>query len=124
MKHGWNITMFRRSSPTLTLLVAAFLKTMSHGGSLKSGCLRNACSFFFPAERDSKTGTVLRFPGWRYIRQEGWTGAVTEHSGVCFMAAVRGSEKDRAVSYTTQGVDSRGSHADESSGRIYVPMNL
>src|SRR5215472_9323294 len=50
--------------------------------------------FLFPAERDSKTGAVLRFPGWRYIHQEGWTGAVTEHSGVCFMAAVRGGDKD------------------------------
>jgi hypothetical protein len=50
--------------------------------------------FLFPAERDSKTGAVLRFPGWRYIHQEGWTGAVTEHSGVCFMAAIRGRDKD------------------------------
>src|ERR1044072_4871557 len=52
--------------------------------------------FLFPAERDSKTGTVLRFPGWRYVHQEGWTGAVTEHSGVCFMAAIRGGDKDLA----------------------------
>jgi hypothetical protein len=50
--------------------------------------------FLFPAERDSKSGGVLRFPGWRYVHQEGWTGAVTEHSGVCFMAAVRGGDKD------------------------------
>jgi hypothetical protein len=50
--------------------------------------------FLFPAERDSKTGAVLRFPGWRYVHQEGWTGAVTEHSGVCFMAAIRGRDKD------------------------------
>ena len=50
--------------------------------------------FLFPAERDSKTGSVLRFPGWRYVHQEGWTGAVTEHSGVCFMAAIRGRDKD------------------------------
>ena len=50
--------------------------------------------FLFPAERDSKTGAVLRFPGWRYVHQEGWTGAVTEHSGVCFMAAIRGRNKD------------------------------
>jgi hypothetical protein len=50
--------------------------------------------FLFPAERDSKTGAVLRFPGWHYVRQEGWTGAVTEHSGVCFMAAIRGGDKD------------------------------
>ena len=50
--------------------------------------------FLFPAERNTKTGTVLRFPGWRYVHQEGWVGAVTEHSGVCFMAALRGREKD------------------------------
>src|SRR5213596_1700042 len=52
--------------------------------------------FLFPAERDTKTGAVLRFPGWRYIQQEGWTGAVTEHNGVCFMAALRGPENDLA----------------------------
>ena len=50
--------------------------------------------FLFPAARDSKTGAVLRFPGWRYVHQEGWTGAVTEHNGVCFMAAIRGRDKD------------------------------
>ena len=50
--------------------------------------------FLFPAERDSKTGAVMRFPGWRYVHQEGWTGAVTEHSGVCFMAAIHGRDKD------------------------------
>jgi hypothetical protein len=52
--------------------------------------------FLFPAERDSKSGAVLRFPGWRYVHQEGWTGAVTEHSGVCFMAALRGGDKELA----------------------------
>ena len=50
--------------------------------------------FLFPAERDTKTGAVLAFPGWRYVRQEGWVGAVTQHNGVCFMAALRGREKD------------------------------
>src|ERR1041384_3057865 len=50
--------------------------------------------FLFPAERDVKSGAVLRFPGWRYVRQEGWVGAVTEHNGVCFMAALRGREQD------------------------------
>lgn len=60
--------------------------------------------FLFPAERDIKTGAVLRFPGWRYVRQEGWVGAVTEHNGVCFMAALRGREKDLAayIPKTTQ----------------------
>jgi hypothetical protein len=50
--------------------------------------------FLFPAERNTKTGAVLRFPGWRYVSQEGWVGAVKEQSGVCFMAALRGGEKD------------------------------
>jgi hypothetical protein len=50
--------------------------------------------FLFPAERDSKTGAVLAFPGWRYVHQEGWVGAVTEHNGVCFMAVLQGREKD------------------------------
>jgi hypothetical protein len=50
--------------------------------------------FLFPAERDTKTGAVLAFPGWRYVRQEGWVGAVTQHNGVCFMAALRGREKE------------------------------
>src|SRR6059058_4829251 len=52
--------------------------------------------FLFPAERNSKTGAVMRFPDWRYVHQEGWTGTVTEHSGVCFMAAIRGRDKDLA----------------------------
>jgi hypothetical protein len=50
--------------------------------------------FLFPAERDGKTGAVLAFPGWRYVHQEGWVGAVTEHNGVCFMAVLQGREKD------------------------------
>src|SRR6267143_4675492 len=52
--------------------------------------------FLFPAERNMKTGAVLHFPGWRYVSQEGWVGAVKEQSGVCFMAAVRGKETDLA----------------------------
>jgi hypothetical protein len=52
--------------------------------------------FLFPAERNVKTGAVLRFPGWRYVHQEGWVGAVSEHNGVCFMAAFRGRKDDLA----------------------------
>ena len=52
--------------------------------------------FLFPAERNVKTGAVLSFPGWRYVQQEGWVGAVTEHDGVCFMAALPGRERDLA----------------------------
>jgi hypothetical protein len=53
--------------------------------------------FLFPAERDVKSGAVLRFPGWRYVHQEGWVGAVTERNGVCFMAALRGRKKELAT---------------------------
>ena len=52
--------------------------------------------FLFPAERNAKTGAVLKFPGWRYVHQENWIGAVTQRNGVCFMAALRGREKDLA----------------------------
>ena len=52
--------------------------------------------FLYPADRDPKTGAIQEFSGWRYVEQEGWTGVVKEHSGVCFMAALRGAEKDLA----------------------------
>ena len=52
--------------------------------------------FMFPAERDPKTGTVKHFNGWRYVDQDRWTGVVKESNGVCFMAALRGYEKDLA----------------------------
>jgi hypothetical protein len=52
--------------------------------------------FMFPAERDPKTGKAKEFLGWRYVDQERWTGVVKEDQGVCFMAALRGSEKDLA----------------------------
>lgn len=52
--------------------------------------------FMFPAARDVKTGAVKHFNGWRYIDQDRWTGVVKEDRGVCFMAALRGSEKDLA----------------------------
>jgi len=52
--------------------------------------------FMFPAERDVKTGAAKHFNGWRYVDQDRWTGAVKEENGVCFMAALRGNEKDLA----------------------------
>ena len=52
--------------------------------------------FLFPAPRDSKTGKPEEFVGWRYIEQEGWTGAVQVRNGILFMAAVRGTKKDLA----------------------------
>ena len=58
--------------------------------------------FLFPAERDAKTGAVHGFSGWRYVDQEGWTGVVSQRNGVCFMAALRGPEKDLAP-YISKG---------------------
>jgi hypothetical protein len=52
--------------------------------------------FLFPAERDPKTGKAREFSGWHYVDQEHWTGVVKEKNGVCFMAALRGGEKDLA----------------------------
>jgi hypothetical protein len=31
---------------------------------------------------------------WRYVTSEGWTGAVEDHDGICFMIAMRGSEEE------------------------------
>jgi hypothetical protein len=50
--------------------------------------------FLFPGERDVKTGKAREFSGWRYVDQERWTGVVKEQNGVCFMAALRGGERD------------------------------
>jgi hypothetical protein len=52
--------------------------------------------FIFPSEKDTKTGAPKEFSGWRYVGQEGWTGVIQEHNGICFMAAMRGREKDLA----------------------------
>lgn len=50
--------------------------------------------FLFPAERDAKTGVAPDFSDWRFVDNEGWTGAVQQRHGVCFMAAIRGEQKD------------------------------
>jgi len=52
--------------------------------------------FLFPAERDPKSGATKHFNGWRYVDQDRWTGVVKEEGGVCFMAALRGSQGDLA----------------------------
>jgi hypothetical protein len=48
--------------------------------------------FLFPAEPD-KEGKIKDFSDWRFVELEGWTGVVTQRNGVCFMAAIRGSEQ-------------------------------
>jgi hypothetical protein len=49
--------------------------------------------FLFPAEPD-KEGKINDFADWRFVELEGWTGVVTQRNSVCFMAAIRGQEKD------------------------------
>jgi hypothetical protein len=49
--------------------------------------------FLFPAEPD-KQGKISDFSDWRFVELEGWCGAVTQRNGVCFMAVIRGTEKD------------------------------
>ena len=50
--------------------------------------------FLFPAEKDPKDGSVKDFSDWRFVEWEGWTGAVQQRNGVCFMVVIRGQEKD------------------------------
>jgi hypothetical protein len=50
--------------------------------------------FLFPAEKDPKDDSVHDFSDWRFVELEGWTGAVQQRNGVCFMAVIRGREKD------------------------------
>jgi hypothetical protein len=52
--------------------------------------------FLFPAEQDPKDGSLKDFSDWRFVELEGWTGAVQQRNGVCFMAVIRGREKDLA----------------------------
>lgn len=52
--------------------------------------------FLFPAQKNPKDGSVSDFSDWRFVELEGWTGAVQQRNGVCFMAAMRGREKDLA----------------------------
>ncbi|HMG05951.1 MAG TPA: hypothetical protein VK581_10840 [Chthoniobacterales bacterium] len=50
--------------------------------------------FLFPAEKNPKDGSINDFSDWRFVELEGWTGAVKQRNGVCFMAVIRGREKD------------------------------
>ena len=68
--------------------------------------------FLFPAERNPKDGTPLEFSGWRYVEHEGWTGAVQMKDGVCFMAALRGEERDLAPYLTKENRAVSGSAPD------------
>ena len=53
--------------------------------------------FLFPAERNAKGAKPVHFSGWRFVEHEGWTAAVQEKDGVCFMAALRGDQQDLAA---------------------------
>lgn len=69
--------------------------------------------FLFPAARSPKDKKPMEFSGWRFLEHEGWAGAVQVRSGVIFMAAIRGEEKDVAA-YVTKAT---GESATAASGR-------
>ena len=64
--------------------------------------------FLFPAERNPKDMKPMLFTGWRFVEHEGWTGVVQVKDGVCFMAALRGDEKDLAPYLAKQNRESSG----------------
>ncbi len=64
--------------------------------------------FLFPAERNPKDMKPKLFNGWRFVEQEGWSGAVQVRNGVCFMAALRGDAKDLALYLAKQNRDASG----------------
>jgi hypothetical protein len=51
--------------------------------------------FIYPAEKGDPPGspTPARLE-WRYVEAEGWTGAVAQRDGVCFMIAMHGREEE------------------------------
>ncbi len=54
--------------------------------------------FLYPAESPAAEGAEKKgaAPRWRYVENEGWTGAVEVRDGVCFMIAMRGTKEDLA----------------------------
>ena len=52
--------------------------------------------FLFPAEKNPKGESAPDFSDWRFVEEEGWTGVLQQHHGVCFMAAMRGTEQELA----------------------------
>ncbi len=66
--------------------------------------------FLFPAQRDVKTGRPLEFEGWRSVSHDGWSGVVQVRDGICFMAALRGDEKE-LQSYLAAGEQAAAAEA-------------
>jgi hypothetical protein len=64
--------------------------------------------FLFPAAKDANGVTVPDFDEWRFVEQEGWTGAVRQRAGICFMAALRGREEELAAYVKPTRPDERG----------------
>ena len=51
--------------------------------------------FLFQADpADVQAEAKTKKPTWNFVENEGWTGAVEERNGVCFMIAMRGSRED------------------------------
>lgn len=51
--------------------------------------------FIYQADKaETAEAARSRKPGWNFVENEGWTGAVEVRGGVCFMIAMRGSKAD------------------------------
>ena len=51
--------------------------------------------FLYPSETTgARRSPVPARSIWRYVSSEGWSGAVEDRDGVCFMIAMRGSEEE------------------------------
>ena len=51
--------------------------------------------FLYPADPiDPHARPATKKPSWGFVEGEGWTGAVEQRNGVCFMIAMRGSRED------------------------------
>ncbi len=51
--------------------------------------------FLYPADpTETRAGPKPKKASWGFVEAEGWTGAVEERNGVCFMIAMRGSKED------------------------------
>jgi hypothetical protein len=52
--------------------------------------------FLYPAEVSAGRASSKSHgrPIWRYVEGEGWSGAVQEREGICFMIAMHGNEEE------------------------------
>ena len=50
--------------------------------------------FLYQPDASEAAEAKKRKPGWNFVENEGWTGAVEVRGDLCFMVAMRGSRAD------------------------------